>query len=149
MQAYWTQPAKCDPSHFIPAFVQSFSTCGSRTLSSSRVLRGRWHSASRRRSLVWMLPPTCCAIQRHNLPICHSGGSWAGGSPTVGQPGGGQRAHVIGNPSDRHREQALQEVYCVLRPGGRVLVTTVAPKVALRASVPFRFVPKVAQVFVH
>ena len=33
--------------------------------------------------------------------------------------------------------------------GGRVLVRTVAPEVALQAWVPFRFFPKVAHVFVH
>jgi ubiquinone/menaquinone biosynthesis C-methylase UbiE len=48
-----------------------------------------------------------------------------------------------------HREQALLEVYRVLRPGGCVLVRTVAPEVALQARVPFRFFPKVAHVFVH
>ena len=48
-----------------------------------------------------------------------------------------------------HREQALQEVYRVLHPGGRVLVRAVTPEVALQARVPFRFFPKVAHVFVH
>jgi ubiquinone/menaquinone biosynthesis C-methylase UbiE len=48
-----------------------------------------------------------------------------------------------------HREQALQEVYRVLRPGGRVLVSAVAPEVAPQAWVPLRFFPKVAHVFVH
>jgi SAM-dependent methyltransferase len=43
-----------------------------------------------------------------------------------------------------HPQQALQEVYRVLRSGGRVLVGTVALEVTLRAWVPFCFFPKVA-----
>ena len=38
-----------------------------------------------------------------------------------------------------HREQALLELYRVLRPSGRVLVRTVAPEVALQTWVPFRY----------
>ena len=38
-----------------------------------------------------------------------------------------------------HRERAIQEVYRVLRPGGRCLVRTVALEVALQAWVPFAF----------
>jgi SAM-dependent methyltransferase len=45
-----------------------------------------------------------------------------------------------------HRELAIQEVYRVLRPGGRFLVRTVAPEVTLQDWVPFRFFPQVATV---
>jgi SAM-dependent methyltransferase len=45
-----------------------------------------------------------------------------------------------------HRQRAIQEVYRVVRLGGRVLVRTVAPEVALQAWIPYRFFPKVAQI---
>jgi hypothetical protein len=73
-------------------------------------------------------------------------GPGPGGSPTVGRPGGGPRAHVIGNPSDR--PSGAGPPGGVSRPGGRVLVRIVAPEVALQAWVPFRFFPKVVHVFV-
>jgi len=48
-----------------------------------------------------------------------------------------------------HREQALLEVYRVLRPSGRVLVRTVAPEVPYRPRFRAAIFPKVARVFVH
>jgi ubiquinone/menaquinone biosynthesis C-methylase UbiE len=45
-----------------------------------------------------------------------------------------------------HREKAIREVYRLLRPGGKLLVRTVAPEVAYHEWVPFRFFPNVADI---
>jgi ubiquinone/menaquinone biosynthesis C-methylase UbiE len=163
MQAYWTQPATYDPIEFdarfrpelvdlwLPHFVelaglaagQRVLDLGCGTGGFARALAQRLpaevigvdvaahllrHAATQfpHRSLRWVLG------QAEALPLADQ---------TVDRVIMSLVLHQIAD-----RKQALQEVYRVLRPGGRVLVRTVAPEIALRAWVPYRFFPKVAQV---
>jgi ubiquinone/menaquinone biosynthesis C-methylase UbiE len=161
MQAYWTQPATYNPVEFdtrfrpelldlwLPNFIELLApTAGQRVLEVgcgtggfARALAERSqaevigvdvaehllrHAAARSSDLLlsWVLG------QAEALPLADQSVDCVLMSLVL---------HQIAD-----RERALKEVHRVLRPGGRLLVRTVAPEVALRAWVPFRFFPRVA-----
>ena len=88
---------------------------------------------------------TCCAMQPHTPLPCRWVLGQAEALPLADQTVDRVLMSLVLHQIV-HRQQALHEVYRVLRPGGRVLVRTVAPEVTLQAWVPFRFFPTVAQV---
>ena len=162
MQAYWTQPATYDPLAFdtrfrpellnfwLPHFIdltgiaahQRVLDLGCGTGGFARALAHRLHAEvigvdvaahllRRAAGHSSALPLWWVLGQAEALPLADQ---------TVDCVLMSLVLHQI-----VHRQQALQEVYRVLRPGGRVLVRTVAPEVTLQAWVPFRFFPQVAR----
>jgi ubiquinone/menaquinone biosynthesis C-methylase UbiE len=163
MQAYWTQPATYDPIEFdarfrpelvdlwLPHFVELAGLA-----AGQRVLDLGCGTGGFARALAQRLPAEVIGVDvaahllRHAAAqFPHRSLRWVLGQAEA-LPLADQTADRVIMSLVLHqiadRKQALQEVYRVLRPGGRVLVRTVAPEIALRAWVPYRFFPKVAQV---
>ena len=163
MQAYWTQPATYDPLEFdtrfrpelldlwLPHFVELADlAAGQRVLDLGCGTGGFARALAQRLQAEVIGADVAAHLLRHaaaqstHLPL-----RWVLGQAealpladqTVDRVLMSLVLHQIAN-----RQQALQEVYRVLRPGGRVLVRTVAPEVALQAWVPFRFFPRVAHI---
>lgn len=161
MQEYWTQPTSYDPVEFdtrfrpevldvwLPHFVRLAELAASHRVLDLGCGTGGFARALAQRTQAHVIGVDIAAhllryavVRSHALPI----GWILGHAETL--PLADQMVdrvlmslvlHQIA-----HRERAIQEAYRVLRPGGRILVRTVAPEVALRAWVPFRFFPPVA-----
>jgi len=163
MQEYWTQPATYDPLAFdtrfrpelldlwLPHFVELAGLTAQQRVLDLGCGTGGFARALAQRLQTEVIGVDVAAhllrhaaAQPHTLPL-----RWALGQAealpladqTIDRVLMSLVLHQIA-----HRQQALQEVYRVLRPGGRVLVRTVDPEVTLRDWVPFRFFPQVARV---
>jgi ubiquinone/menaquinone biosynthesis C-methylase UbiE len=159
MQEYWTQPATYDPLEFdarfrpelldvwLPHFVEFMGLAAQQRVLDLGCGTGGFAWAMAQRLQVEVIGVDVAVhLLRH--AVAHA--------PTVplrGVLGQAEALPLADQTVDRvlmslvlhqmaHRQQALQEVYRVLRPGGRVLVRTVAPEVTLQAWVPFRFFPR-------
>src|SRR5438132_8639099 len=163
MQAYWTQPATYDPLEFdtrfrpelldvwLPHFVELADLA-----AQHRVLDLGCGTGGFARALAQRLQAEVIGVDVAAHLLRHAA-VHSPALPLRWVQGQAEALPLAGQTVDRvlmslvlhhiaHRQQALQEVYRVLRPGGCVLVRTVAPEVTLRAWVPFRFFPKVAHV---
>jgi len=163
MQNYWTQPATYDPREFdtrfrpemldfwLPYFVKLVDLAASQRVLDIGCGTGGFARAIAQRIRADVIGVDVAtqllryaAAQSPALPI-----RWVVGRaedlPLTDQSVDRVLLSLVLHQID-HRQRAIQEVYRVLRLGGRLLVRTVAPEVALQAWVPFRFFPKVAQI---
>jgi len=163
MQAYWTQPATYDPLEFdtrfrpellelwLPHFIDLADLAAHQRLLDLGCGTGGFAQALAQRLRVEVIGVDV-AVHLLRYAAAH-----AAALPLWWVRGHAEALPLADQTVDRvlmslvlhqivHRPQALQEVYRVLRPGGRVLVRTVAPEVTLQDWVPFRFFPKVAHV---
>jgi ubiquinone/menaquinone biosynthesis C-methylase UbiE len=163
MQEYWTQPATYDPLAFdtrfrpelldlwLPHFVELAGLAAQHRVLDLGCGTGGFARALAQRLQVEVIGVDVAAhLLRHAavhspaLPL-----RWVLGQAEALPLAEQTVDHVLMSlvlHHIAHRQQALQEVYRVLRLGGCVLVRTVAPEVTLQAWVPFRFFPKVAHV---
>lgn len=161
MQGYWTQPATYDPVEFdtrfrpevldvwLPHFVRLLDLAASQRVLDLGCGTGGFARAMVQHTRAQVVGVDIAshllryAVARsRSLPIRWVLGH-AAALPVADQTV--DRVLVsLGLHQIAHREQALQEVHRVLRPGGRMLVRTVAPEVALQSWVPFCFFPQVA-----
>jgi SAM-dependent methyltransferase len=163
MQEYWTQPATYDPLEFdarfrpelldlwLPHFIELAGLA-----NQQRVLDLGYGTGGFTRAIAQHLQAEVIGVDVAAHLLRHA----AARSPALPLRwvlGQAEALPLADQTVDRvlmslvlhqivHRQQALQEVYRVLRPGGRVLVRTVAPEATLQAWVPFRFFPQVAHV---
>jgi ubiquinone/menaquinone biosynthesis C-methylase UbiE len=163
MQAYWTQPATYDPLAFdtrfrpellelwLPHFIDLADLAAHQRLLDLGCGTGGFAQALAQRLRVEVIGVDV-AVHLLRYAAAH-----AAALPLWWVRGHAEALPLADQTVDRallslvlhqivHRQQALQEVYRVLRPGGRVLVRTVAPEVTLQDWVPFRFFPQVAHV---
>jgi len=163
MQAYWTQPATYDPLEFdnrfrpelldlwLPHFVELAGLA-----AQQRVLDLGCGTGGFARALAQRLQAEVIGVDVAAHLLRHAAAQFSTLSLrwVLGQA---EALPLADQAVDRvlmslvlhqiaHRQQAFHEVYRVLRPGGRVLVRTVAPEVTLQDWVPFRFFPAVARV---
>jgi ubiquinone/menaquinone biosynthesis C-methylase UbiE len=163
MQEYWTQPATYDPLDFdtrfrpelldlwLPHFIALAELA-----APQRVLDLGCGTGGLTRALAHRLQTAVIGVDIAPHLLRHAA-AHASPLPLGWVLGQAEALPLVDQTIDRvllslvlhqivQRQQALQEVYRVLRPGGRVCVRTVAPEVTLQAWVPFRFFPKVAHV---
>jgi ubiquinone/menaquinone biosynthesis C-methylase UbiE len=163
VQEYWTQPATYDPLEFdtrfrpelldlwLPRFVEHAALAARQRVLDIGCGTGGFTRAIAQRLQAQGIGVEVAAhllryaaAQSPALPILWVLGQ-AEALPFAAQTVDRVLMSLVLHQID-HRQQALQEVYRVLRPRGRVLVRTVAPEVTLQDWVPFRFFPKVAHV---
>ena len=163
MQAYWTQPATYDPLAFdtrfrpelldlwLPYFIELMGLA-----AQHRVLDLGCGTGGFARALAQRLQAEVIGVDVAAHLVRHAT-AHSSALPLRWVLGQAEALPLADQTVDRvllslvlhqitQQQQALREVYRVLRPGGRVLVRTVAPGVTLHARVPFRFFPKVAHV---
>jgi ubiquinone/menaquinone biosynthesis C-methylase UbiE len=163
MQEYWTQPATYDPLEFdtrfrpevldvwLPHFIDLAGLAAHQRVLDLGCGTGGFALALAQRLRVEVIGVDV-AVHLLRYAAAH-----AAALPLWWVRGHAEALPLADQTVDRvlmslvlhqiaHRQQALQEVYRVLRPGGRVLVRTVAPEVTLQDWVPFCFFPKVAHV---
>ena len=163
MQAYWTQPATYDPLEFdtrfrpelldvwLPHFIELMGLTAQQRVLDLGCGTGGFARARAQRLQVEVIGVDVAAhLLRHAA-------AHAPALPLRWVLGQAEALPLADQTVDRvlmslvlhqiaQRQQALREVYRVLRPGGMVLVRTVAPEVTLQDWVPFRFFPQVAHV---
>ena len=154
MQEYWTQPATYDPIAFnnrfrpealdvwLPHFVRLLDLAASQRVLDLGCGTGGFALAIAHHTRVHVIGVD---VAPHLLRYAVAQSRTLPSRWVLGQA---EALPVADQTIDRvlmslvlhqiaHRERAIQEVYRVLRPGGRFLVRTVAPEVTLQAWVLF------------